>query len=213
MADVDWEAIASRPAELVLVAGPNGSGKTTITDAYIRARFPIWPKLNADRLLVNLLRADALQMRPEPGIQAAQIIDTTAHGLSMLAEPFVLETVLSSPKYKPLVTRARTSGLIFRLVYVITESPRLNVERVRQRVRDGGHDVPADRIQARWYRSLKNLEWFIERADRAVVVDNSGTKLRVLGLRHLGGQLELRDRVHPASASLLAAAGQPALER
>lgn len=47
MTQPDLLVLATRPAELVLVAGPNGSGKTTIAEAYIQPRFPLWPKLNA----------------------------------------------------------------------------------------------------------------------------------------------------------------------
>lgn len=53
-------AVARRPAELVLVAVPNGSGKSSVADIYIEARFPLWPKLNADRVLLALERMDAL---------------------------------------------------------------------------------------------------------------------------------------------------------
>ena len=187
MNPTDWSSIATRPAELVLVAGPNGSGKSTIADTYIEERFPIWPKLNADRLLLGLKHNKLLNPKPDPAIQAAQMVDTTASGLAVLREPFVLETVLSSPKYERLVWVARRSGLIFRLIYVTTESSDINVERVRQRVQSGGHDVPEDRIHSRWRRSMKNLGWFAERADRLIVADNSGSSLKVLALRHLGG--------------------------
>ena len=103
-------------------------------------------------------------------------------------------------------------GLIFRLVYVTTVSPDLNVERVRQRVLSGGHDVPEDRIRSRWDRSMINLTWFAQRADRALVLDNSGVELEILALRHLGGLLELRQPQHPAAEFLEMLTGKPALD-
>lgn len=205
-------ALATRPAELVLVAGPNGSGKTTIAEAYIQPRFPLWPKINADRLLLVLEGTTPLDTRSPPAIQAAQMVDTTAMCLAMLREPFVLETVLSSDKYKQLVPIARGVGLIFRLVYITTETPDINVERVRQRVAAGGHDVPTDRIHARWHRSMDNLEWFAARADRLVVADNSGPRLVVLALRHLGGKLEIHEPSHPASQRLQPLTDLPVLD-
>lgn len=213
MTPPDLLALVMRPAELVLVAGPNGSGKTTIAEAYIQPRFPLWPKLNADRLLLSLEQAKVLTTDTDPTIQAAKMVDTTAMCLAMLREPFVLETVLSSAKYKPLIPAARHAGLILRLVYVTTETSDINVERVRQRVLAGGHDVPEDKIHARWQRSMDNLEWFAARADRVVVVDNSGPNLVVLALRHLGGVLELHERAHPASQRLLPLSGLRTLNR
>lgn len=195
-------AIVFRPAELVLVAGPNGSGKSTIAEDYIQRRFPSWPKLTADRLLIALDKEKALEPSSHPALQAAQLIDKTAKCLAMLAEPFVLETVLSSDKYQSLVSVARRAGLIFRLVYVTTVHPDINVARVQQRVRAGGHDVPEDRIMKRWARSMNNLPWFAARADRLVVVDNSGQAPRVIALRHLGGPVEIEDGRHPAGARL-----------
>lgn len=201
--------IAFRPAELVLVAGPNGSGKSTIAEDYIQRRFPIWPKLTADRLLIALEKERALTASPHPAIQAARIVDTTARCLAMLAEPFVLETVLSSDKYRPLVGTARRAGLIFRLVYVTTIHAEINVARVQQRVRAGGHDVPEDKIRDRWVSSMNNLPWFASQADRLVVVDNSGQRPRVIALRHLGGPIEIDNESerHPAGTRLRTLAG------
>jgi predicted ABC-type ATPase len=212
MTPPDFLAIATRPAELVLVAGPNGSGKTTIAESYIQPRFPLWPKINADRLLLAFEPTTMVVAEPSPAIRAAQMVDTTAMCLAMLREPFVLETVLSSNKYKALVPIARRGGLIFRLVYVTTESSDINVARVHQRVIAGGHDVPVDRIHIRWQRSMDNLEWFAARADRLVVVDNSGPTLVVLALRHLGGSLEIHELSHPATKRLRPLSGLPALE-
>lgn len=200
-----------RASELVLIAGPNGSGKTTIADSYIKRRFPVWPSLNADRLLLGLERTDDLDVHAPPAIQAARIVDATAKGLSLLREPFILETVLSSSKYESLVLAAKTMGLLFRLLYVTTVSSTINVRRVRQRTLDGGHDVPRDRIVDRWHRSMDNLPWFASRADRLVVFDNSGPSLKVLALRHLGGPLELRDDEHPAGRRLVPLAGSQTL--
>jgi predicted ABC-type ATPase len=199
--------------ELVLVAGPNGSGKTTITQAYLAERFPSWPRLNADQLLAELLAqwqpSESTDHPPGP-LDAARRIDETAFTLAALGAPFILETVLSSDKYRRLIHVARSHDMVFRLVYVTTETSRVNVGRVAMRVEEGGHDVPEDRIHSRWERSMNNLAWFAARADRLVVWDNSGTSLRVVGLRHLGCALELNDELqdHPAFDRLAALRGK-----
>ena len=192
----------TRPRELVLIGGPNGAGKTTIAKSYIATRFPFWPQVNADRLLERLLELGPLAPRPGSALTAAEMVDETVRSLCALGEPCIIETVLSSDKYKSLVDVARNSGLILRLLYVATDAPSINVERVAERVAAGGHNVPEDRIRARWHRSLSNLPWFAARADRLVVFDTSGTTIRPLALRHLGGPLEILEPSHPAAATL-----------
>jgi predicted ABC-type ATPase len=203
----------NRPAEFVLVAGPNGSGKSTVADIYIQERFPDWPKLNADRVAVSLAEEDAeARGSVKLALRAAQIIDAEAGRLVESREPFVLETVLSSDKYCPLVPAVRSVGLIFRLVYITTVDPELNVARVGARVLEGGHDVPAEKIRERWHRSMDTyLPWFAARADRLVVLDNSGEAPKAVALRHLGGVLEMHDHEHPASSRLQSLVGTPVL--
>ncbi|HRI49822.1 MAG TPA: hypothetical protein PLW65_06535 [Pseudomonadota bacterium] len=97
--------------------------------------------------------------------------------------------------------------MIFRLVYVTTESPDINVKRVAVRVAKGGHDVPEDKIRKRWRESMDNLPWFAARADRLVVADNSAEELQVVALRRRGGVLELLTDDHPCSGRLRSLAG------
>lgn len=97
-----------------------------------------------------------------------------------------VETVLSTDKYRRLVEEAKRRGLEFRLIYVLLDSPDRNVERVRLRVAKGGHDVPEDRIRARYERSLAQLPWFFDRADRAWVFDNSAATPRLVAEKHEG---------------------------
>ena len=61
------------------------------------------------------------------------------------------------------------------------DSPERNVERVKLRVRKGGHDVPEDRIRDRYRRSLEQMPWFLEQADRAWIFDNSGADPKLIG--------------------------------
>lgn len=86
-----------------------------------------------------------------------------------------METVLSTAKYQPVVEEVLTAeGRCF-LIYVALNSPELSAQRVRRRVSEGGHDVPADKLRERWERSLKMLPWFASRAHRFWVFDNSNS--------------------------------------
>ena len=91
-----------------------------------------------------------------------------------------VETVLSTPKYQPLVNEAHERGFDVRLIYVVLDDVEKNIERVRLRVARGGHDVPEDKIRARHKRSLAQLPWFLERADKASIFDNSGSEPRLI---------------------------------
>ncbi len=81
---------------------------------------------------------------------------------------------------------AKIRDFEFRLIYVMLQSPDLNVERVRVRVAKGGHAVPEDRIRKRWTRSLEQLPWFLEQADQAALFDNSGARPQLIGRKQAG---------------------------
>lgn len=108
-----------------------------------------------------------------------------------------METVLSTAKYRPLVESAIVLGFAVWLVYVILDSPDRNVERVRLRVRKGGHDVPDNKIRARYVRSLEQFPWFVERADRAWIYDNSGAEPKLIGSKE-DGIIKLDESALPA---------------
>jgi len=163
----------------IIVAGPNGAGKTTIAHdgpgGILRQFFPSDAsyRLNADE------RARELEAQGHPrsdatNLLAAQQIDAELKEAISARRSVVVETVLSSNKYRRLVRRARAKGFVVVVVYVCLRSPELAARRVALRVRAGGHDVPADRIARRWSASLDNLAWFGVRADAVYVFDNSG---------------------------------------
>lgn len=108
-----------------------------------------------------------------------------------------VETVLSTPKYRSLVTNAKRHGFQVWLFYVILNSPDLNVERVRIRVLNGGHAVPEDKIRARYGRSLLQFPWFLEASDRAWIYDNSGAEPKQIGEKE-NGVISLDDDAIPA---------------
>lgn len=89
-----------------------------------------------------------------------------------------METVLSTPKYRRIVELAKQYRFTIHLVYVLLDSPERNVERVRARVLAGGHDVSVKKVIERYWRSLRQLPWFLENADSAEIFDNSGAEIR-----------------------------------
>lgn len=114
-----------------------------------------------------------------------------------------VETVLSTDKYRRLVSKARQKGYEFRFIYVVLDSVDLNVERVRIRVEKGGHAVPEDRIRSRWRNSLTQMPWFLAEADRAWLFNNSGEYPVPIG-RKSAGVIDL----DPAAPAFIKAAVQ-----
>jgi predicted ABC-type ATPase len=131
------------------------------------------PKLNADDRTAELRKA-----RPDAPIralnlQAANEIDAAVDALIAADKSFVVETVLSSPKYRERVERAKARGFKVGLLYVSLWPPELSPQRVKDRVAKGGHDVETARAIARHERSHQQLTWYAVRVDRLLVFDNS----------------------------------------
>lgn len=165
-----------------IVAGPNGSGKSSLyderTDIQSFGR-SVWI-INPDRLSLRIREVE-LREPDEANLLAVQRIEAWLEASIRAHQTVGVETVLSTPKYRRLVDEAKRLDFEFRLIYVLLDSPDRNVERVRLRVAKGGHDVPEDRIRARYVRSLEQLPWFLQHAHQAWIFDNSGAVPRLIG--------------------------------
>lgn len=168
--------------ELWIVAGPNGAGKTTVVQAHpLGDLLPRVKFFNPDDVARYLLVqkgytgfADSPEQIQHGAFLAAA--DTVAVELQTAVgrgEAVGVETVLSTGKYRALVDLVRGRNGFVGLIYVALASPELACARVARRVRAGGHDVPLDKIRARWRRSLTNLAWFVSHVSAFWVFDNS----------------------------------------
>lgn len=168
---------------LLVMAGPNGSGKSTITGKFP----PIGKYVNADET-EKYLGCDSLE--------AAKNAEETRETLLKKRESFTFETVLSTPRNLDLMRRAKEDGYTVICIYVLTCSYEINVERVRRRVENGGHDVPTEKITARYERAMKLIPELLRICDQLLIYDNScdrreGSPERIVTLRD--GEL----RIHP----------------
>jgi predicted ABC-type ATPase len=186
---------ADRPL-LLVVAGPNGSGKSstyqgTNVAALNRTIWIINPDLLADRIAVaeNL---DLAAANLESVLRIEAWLEASIRALQTVG----VETVLSTPKYRRLVTMAKAFGFDFFLIYVLLDSVELNIERVRLRVSKGGHAVAEDKIRKRHKGSLEQLPWFLEQADEALLLDNSGSSPRLVGTKS-NGLLQIDEEAPP----------------
>ena len=151
-----------------MIAGPNGSGKSTLIERLGESGVAFGEYLNADDI------ARHLQGTPQETSVAAQI-EVRRRRQQALDErrDHTFETVLSHPSHLDHLRLARQAGFDVVVYFVATDDPFINIGRVANRVAQGGHDVPAERIEARYHRSLANLKLALAFAHEAVVFDNS----------------------------------------
>ncbi len=105
---------------------------------------------------------------------AAVLADAIRRELLDQGSTFTFETVMSSPDKIAFMREAQQRGYRTYLYFVATDDPAINLARVAQRVAQGGHDVPEDRVRKRYERSIGLLDEACSAADRAYVFDNSG---------------------------------------
>lgn len=105
---------------------------------------------------------------------AAVLADFIRRELLAAGISFTFETVMSSPDKVHFMWQARTQGFRTYLYFVATADPDINIARVRQRVAEGGHDVPSDKVVQRYGRSIALLNEACDASNRAYIFDNSG---------------------------------------
>lgn len=183
--------------QFLIIAGPNGSGKSSAyreTHATIGGRsFRI---INPDLFAKRIADLEEVDLG-DANLEAVRRIEAWLETSILAGHTVGVETVLSTEKYRRLVERAKQLGYAFQFIYVVLDDPLLNVERVRIRVTRGGHPVPEDKIIERYWRSLKQMPWFLRQADRAWLWNNSGAELQRIGDK-VDGRLTLYGNVLPA---------------
>lgn len=89
-------------------------------------------------------------------------------------EEFCFETVLSTDRNLKLLKKAKEKGYFIRCYYILTDGPMINIWRVKSRVESGGHDVPEEKIIARYDRALELIKDVVKICDICHIYDNSG---------------------------------------
>jgi len=149
------------------------------TTEEVREFFLASPLLRERRLTAAV---DAIEC--SEGIVSFGALEMNSYFASVLADflrrkaiealkSFTFETVMSSPDKVALLRQAQESGYRTYLYFIATEDPSINIQRVKQRVSEGGHDVPEDKIVSRYHRSLALLREAIRYSNRAYLFDTS----------------------------------------
>lgn len=156
---------------LIVIAGPNGSGKTTITSKILKHE---WLEgavyVNPDNVAQERFGD---WNSPEAVMQAAQYCEEQREQCLRDGKSLIFETVLSSEGKVEFIRRAREAGYFIRLFFVSTNHPSINSSRIAKRVMKGGHDVPIPKIISRYQKSIVNCKRCVSLADRVYIYDNS----------------------------------------
>ena len=156
---------------LCVVAGPNGSGKTSTT---IQLLHNEWADTS---LYIN--PDDIAQKQfgnwnsPEAVLKAAEVATALRYDCLEQKKDFVFETVFSSDEKLQFLKKAHEEGFFIRFFFVCTSNPQINVSRITTRYLNGGHEVPISKVISRYFKSIVNACEAVEFVDRAYIYDNS----------------------------------------
>ena len=165
--------LSTRQPVIVVVAGPNGSGKTSLTQdlrlhQWITGEGCIY--VNPDDIAQEVYGD---WNSKEATINAANEADRIREQCLEKRNSLVFETVMSAKNKVDFLRRAKDAGYFIRLFFVSTDSPTINAARVAQRVTEGGHTVPIEKIISRYSKSIVNCAVVSRFVDRTYVYDNS----------------------------------------
>ena len=162
----------------IIIAGPNGAGKTTFAREYLPNEVDCPVFVNADLIAAGLSPFD-------PGlvdIKAGRLMLEEIALHVRRRESFAFETTLSGRSYAKMIPRWRDLGFSVKLIYLRLEDSRVAIERIRVRVKQGGHDVPEEVILRCFLTGWSNFNKIYKRlVDAWVLYDNSGERPIFLG--------------------------------
>lgn len=132
--------MTTKRPHLIVIAGPNGAGKSTTAPSLLKGTLHVTEFVNAD-LIAQGLSA----FKPEmTAFHAGRIMLERIYYLANKHVNFSFETTLASKTFAPWITELRKTGYIFHLVFLWLPSEEFAINRVAERVRMGGHNVPED---------------------------------------------------------------------
>ena len=155
---------------LYIIAGCNGAGKTSASVTILPEILNCKEFVNADEIARGISPFNPESVAVEAGRLMLQRIEFLLNG----DNSFAIETTLATRSYSNLVQRAHQCGFFVQLLFFWLPSPEYAIERVAQRVSEGGHNIPNDVIVRRYFAGIKNLfNIYMPIVDSWMIIDNS----------------------------------------
>ncbi len=173
---------------LYIISGCNGAGKTTASYTVLPEILECKEFVNADEIARGLSPFNPESMAIEAGRLMLQRID------DLLGKDitFAIETTLATKPYINLVRRAQAKGYRVSIVFFWLRTPELAIQRVAERVKHGGHNIPEDTIKRRYVAGISNLfQLFMKEVDFWAVYDNSEQQRQKVASGKKGAKIDI----------------------
>jgi predicted ABC-type ATPase len=153
--------------KVIIIGGPIGAGKTTFARNFLPKEAQTYQFINADLIATGLS-----PFNPDlAAFKAGRIMLSEIEAVSLSGHNFAFETTLSGVHYLTQIKRWQNLGYTVKLWFIKLSTSELAIERVKSRVKQGGHDIPHATILRRFTSGLKNLEKFKLIVDSWVIFD------------------------------------------
>jgi predicted ABC-type ATPase len=165
---------------LYVIAGPNGAGKTTVALKLLPEFLNCNEFVNADFIAKGLSAFNTESV----AIAAGRLMLQRLRELKAQKKDFAFETTLSSKTFVPFLKECKEIDYEITLIYIWLESAELAIERIRNRVRDGGHFIPDDVVRRRYERSIQNfVNLYLPIVDKWKIYDNTFNRMHVVAIK------------------------------
>ncbi len=166
-----------------IIAGPNGSGKTTFARLFLPDYVNCPNFVNADLIALGLAPFEPRAA----AIKAGKLVLQQIHDYASRGVDFAFETTLSGKSYASLLKELKSKGYALHLFFLWISSPELAIARIKERVAEGGHNVPAEDVRRRFARGINNfLNLYESLFDSWILFDNSKAKPVLIAKRRNG---------------------------
>jgi predicted ABC-type ATPase len=179
----------TKKPSLYVIAGPNGSGKTTFSKKFLPDYVECLEFVNVDLIAKGLS-----PFTPERAmLQAGRIMLEQIHSLGNRGIDFGFETTLAGKTYLKLLNELKQKGYSIHLFFLWIKSVKLALERIELRVQQGGHSIPEATVRRRFRRGILNFfHEYQPVVDSWVIFDNSEDIPKMIAFKE-SGKLEILD--------------------